>query len=307
MDDSRLAALRDFAVLARRLSFRAAADELEIDATVLSRRIARLEVRLGVRLLHRTTRRVTLTEAGAVLQARADDLLTRLADAEAEVSRYAAEPTGTLRLAMPNVFGQRWIAPILPEFMARHPALRLELSFGDRMVDLVEQGFDAAIRIGALDAGGDLVVRKLATNARVLCAAPAYLAAHGTPRHPRTLVEHRTLHFAPLLGGAVWRLRGSGGVVEVPITPVLRADNIEALRHAALAGLGIALIATSVADEDLAAGRLVPILTDWRLPESDVSIVYPNAPFVPRKVRALVAFLSERFSAGPPWERSRPS
>lgn len=305
MSDSRIEPLREFAAVARRLSFRAAADDLGLDPTVLSRRIARLEARLGVRLLHRTSRKVALTEAGALFLARCEDLLSRLGDAEAEVSRYAASLTGTLRIAVPNVFGQLQIAPILPEFMERNPDLRVEVTFSDRMVDLVANGLDASVRIGALEAGGDLVVKRLSPIRRVLCASPAYLAAHGPPDRPEDLAKHRTLHFSPLLAGTAWRLRAPGREVEVAIDPILRADNVEALRYAALAGHGIALLATFVAHADLASGRLVVVLPAWEPLESDVSLVYPNAPFTPRKVRAFADLLAEHFRGVPPWERKK--
>lgn len=296
-------ALAEFVSVARRLSFVNAARDLNLHPSVLSRRIRALEQRLGVRLLSRNTRRVTLTEPGTAFFAHATDILTRLEDAQAAISHYASEPNGTLRLALPNVFGQLQIAPLLPDFMARYPALRLELSFRDSFVDLIASGFDAAIRIGALDAGGDVVVRKLAANRRLICAAPDYLARHGTPSHPADLQHHRILHFSPLISGTTWRLKGPGGVIEVPVDPVLTADNIEGLRHAALAGQGITMLATFVAGEDFAEGRLVPVFRDFHPDDGAVSIVYQNAPHVPRKVRALVDFLVERFAGTPPWDR----
>lgn len=292
--------LREFAAVARRMSFRAAAAELAVDPTVLSRRIARLEARLGVRLLHRTTRRVGLTEAGAVFLSRCEDVLTRLADAEAEVSGLGARPVGTLRLAVPNVFGQREIAPLLPDFMARHPELKLDVTFSDRMTDLVDAGIDVAVRIGARQAGGDLVVRRLVSNPRLLCASPAYLDRFGTPSHPSDLSKHRILHFSPLLDGEIWRLRGPEGVFEASLDPVMRSDNVEALRSAALAGQGIAMFAMFVAGSDLAAGDLMAVLPAWRPPESEVSVVYPHSRFVPRKVRVLVDFLVQRFRSDEP-------
>lgn len=288
--------MRGFVAVARRLSFRVAAQELAMDATVLSRKIARLETRLGVRLLQRTTRKVMLTEAGAAYLQRCDDLLARLADAEAEVSRYAAGPTGRLRLAVPNLFGQRHIAPLMPAFMALHPGLRIELAFSDRMVDLLDHQLDTTVRIGASEATADLRVRRLATLRRVVCASPAYLERHGEPQQPADLATHRTLHFTPLLGGNSWRLRREGRAVDVAVDPVLRADNAEALRLAALAGTGIAVLADFVIGDDLAAGRLRAVLVDWQLPEAAVYLAYPNAPFTPLKVRAFSDFLAERFA-----------
>jgi DNA-binding transcriptional LysR family regulator len=301
----RLESLHEFSIVARRLSFRAAADELGIDVTVLSRRISRLEERLGVQLLHRTTRRVTLTEAGSAFFARCEDIVGRIADAEAEISRYHAKPAGMLRIAVPNVYGQRVIAPILPEFMSAYPDLRIELTFSDRMTDLVDAGFDAAVRIGALQAGGDLVVRRLCSNPRHICASPRYLETHGTPEHPSDLANHRVLHFSPRLDGQSWKLRGPTGVFEAKLDPVLRADNVEALRHAALAGLVLALLAEFVAGEDLEAGRLTPIMTRWRPLQSDVSFVYPAARVVPRKVRVLLEFLVRKLRADDRWSGAR--
>lgn len=302
MDHLSSSALSEFVAVARRLSFVKAAEDLGLHPSVFSRRIKKLEQRLGVRLLHRDTRRVTLTDAGVAFLERALDILSRLEDTQAEISNYASEPNGRLRIALPNVFGQLQIAPLLPAFMARYPGLRLELTFKDAFVDLVEGGLDASIRIGALEAGGDLIVRKLSSNRRVICAAPAYLAAYGTPSHPSDLARHKILHFTPLLSGTTWRLKGLNGMIDVVIDPILTADNIEALRHAALAGTGITILATFVAGRDLAEGRLVPVLRDYSPAESTVSIVYQNAPHLARKVRALVEFLTERFAGTPPWE-----
>lgn len=295
-------ALLEFAAVARHLSFVQAARELGLHPSVLSRRIQALEQRLGVRLLQRDTRRVSLTEAGHALLGRTLDILTRLDDARAEVSRYSAEATGTLRLALPNLFGQLQVAPLLPAFMRQHPGLRLDLSFNDRLVDLVEHNIDAAIRIGALEAGGDYQVRRIADNHRVICAAPAYIASHGAPGTPAELAGHRILHFSPLFGGTTWRLKGAGAEVKVALDPVMSSDNVEALRYAALAGEGIALLATFAAWQDLAAGRLVPLLPDYRLPESTISIIYPHAPYLPRKVRAFIDFMVQAFSGGVSWD-----
>lgn len=293
-DGERFAALTEFAAVAQKLSFVAAARELEMDPSVLSRRIARLESRLGVRLLQRTTRRVSLTEAGARFLERCRDVLDRLDDAEAEISQYAAEPAGVLRVAVPNVYGQRVIAPLVPAFLKTYPALQLEMTFSDRFVDLVEDRLDAAVRIGAHQAGGDVIARRLTTNPRCLYASPAYLSERGAPTRPEELIGHSVLHFSRLLGGNSWRLSGKLGSVEVTLKPLLRADNIVALHQAALAGCGIALLADFVADEDLAAGRLVKVLPDWAPPRSQVSVIYPNAPYTPPKVRAWLDFLIAR-------------
>lgn len=297
--DNRFEALAEFVAVTRRLNFSAAAEDLGIDRSVLSRRIARLEMRLGVRLLQRTTRRVTVTEAGARFLDRCLDLFDRVDDAEAEVSHYAAEPTGRLRVALPNVYGQRMIAPLLPDFLRANPALRVELTFSDAFADLVANKLDAAVRIGALGAGGDLIVRRLCGNPRYLCASPDYIARNGMPRRPEELSEHSILHFTHLFGGNSWELESGKGRMQVTLDPLLAADNITALYHAALDGCGIALLADFIAGADLAAGRLVEVLPQWKPAPSEVSIVYPNAPFTPRKVRAWIDFLVSRLTPTP--------
>lgn len=288
--------LAEFVALARHLSFTRTAKELHLHPSVLSRRTKALEQRLNARLVERDTRRVALTDAGQVFLRYAQDILDRLNEAEAVVAARHGQPTGTLRLAAPNVFGQVRIAPLIPKLMARYPALRVELSFTDRFHDLAETGFDAAVRIGAREVGGPLKVRHLAANKRLLCAAPAYLTAYGTPGTPADLEYHRHLHFAPQLGGPCWRLNGPNGTLEVPLDPVLTADNIEALRYAALDGIGIAMLGTFVAREDLRAARLVPILGDYPPVESEICVVYRDAPLLPMRVRVLIDFLVDAFA-----------
>jgi DNA-binding transcriptional LysR family regulator len=295
-------ALQEFATLARRLNFARAAEELKLHPSVLSRRIRALEEELDARLLERDTKRVTLTESGQLLLHHALEVLARLGEAEAAVTARHSAPTGLLRLAVPNLFGQLQIAPLIPKFMQRHPQLKIEMTFTDRFLDLAETGHDAAVRIGARAVGGNLRFRRLAPNRRVLCASPEYLAARGAPCVPSDLTSHRVLHFTPLLGGACWQLNGPEGPFEIALEPVLAADNIEALRLGALGGVGIAMLATFVAGADLRAGRLVVVLPQYSLAESEVAIVYKDAPLVPVRVRALVDFLVEAFSGTPLWE-----
>jgi DNA-binding transcriptional LysR family regulator len=295
--------LVEFEATARRLSFTAAAAELELDATALGRRIRRLEARLGVRLLQRTTRTVALTEAGSAYLLSVRSILAQAAEADRAVTHLAKEPQGRLRVALPNLFGQTQIVPLLPEFMGRCPLLRLHLSFSDEMHDLVTDRMDCAVRIGALEAGGELVSRRLVANRRVLCAAPDYLRRAGMPADPEELRQHQLLHFRPLLGRGLWRLVGSDGqFAEIAVDPYLSSDNAEALRIAAVQGRGISLLATFVAGDDLRAGRLVRVMPGWNPRESQISFVYPNAPFVPQKVRALRDFLVERMLGTAVWD-----
>ncbi|RCS22169.1 LysR family transcriptional regulator [Phyllobacterium salinisoli] len=288
--------LVEFVMVLRKASYVAAARALALHPSVLSRRIKALEAEMGVRLLNRDTRNVTLTEAGTVFFEHAIDVLSRLNDARAAVSRYAEQPAGMLRLALPNIFGQTQIAPRLPAFMRTYPDLRFDLHFSDHVVDLVSDRFDAAVRIGASESSGDYRMKKIAENTRFLVASQSYVEAHGSPTHPGELHSHRTLHFSTLIHGARWRLNGPNGSVEVSVDPVMNSDNITALHHAALAGQGIAILAGFIADADIKAGRLVLVMEGYRPAPSTVSIIYPRASILPRKVRAFIDFMSTEFS-----------
>lgn len=236
---------------------------------------------------------MSLTEAGALYLDRCLDILARVEEADAAISTHAREPKGVLRVALPNLYGQLRVAPLLPEFMRRFPKLELELSFDDRFVDLVQNRIDVGIRIGDLQTG-DYIVRKLTTNTRLLCAAPAYIERFGAPQTADQLRHHACLHFSPLMGGNHWLLARRGRTAEVLVNPVMRADNAEALRQAALGGCGIALLATFLLEADLDAGRLVRVLPEWSVAESSVFAIYPHVRHLPMKTRVFVDFLGER-------------
>lgn len=295
--------LRAFAAVGQRLSFVAAARDLDLSRSALSRRIAQLEEALGTRLVQRTTRRVALTEAGALYLERCLDLLARFDEANAAASAFAKKARGHLRISLPNLFGQLWIAPLIPEFAARHPQVTLELLFSDRVIDLVAERIDIGVRIGALETG-QFIARKLAPNERILCAAPSYLERFGWPRTPGDLTRHRLLHFGGLVDGPVWRLRKGRRVVDLPISPVLQSDNAGALRLAVIAGMGVAHLATFIVASDLRTGQLVRVLPDFSLGETWICAVYPNARFLPLKTQAFRDFLLQRFAGAPPWERA---
>lgn len=298
--DDRLTSLESFTAVARRLSFAGAANDLGISASALSRRIAQLEASLGTRLFQRTTRHVSLTEAGAVFLQHVTEALSRLSDAQAAVSHYATVPTGQLRVAMPIMLGQLHIAPLLPEFLRRNPKVNLELAFSDWLTDLVLEGFDVGVRVGALESS-DLVARKLAPNRRVICASPEYVKHHGAPETPEQLARHACLQFSTYRSPYHWRLQRGRRTLDTVIAPVMRADNGEALRQAALAGCGIMLSATFVVGEDLKAGRLVRVLPEWEGAESWIWAVYPRTRFLPLKVRAFIDFLVVAFDKTP-WD-----
>lgn len=298
--EDRLTALESFAAVARRLSFVAASDELGVSASALSRRIAQLEASLGTRLFQRTTRKVSLTEAGGVYLRYVIEALEQIADGHAAVSKFASEPTGRLRVALPNLFGQLQVAPRIPKFLRRNPKISLELSFSDWAVDLVSEGYDVAVRVGTLESSS-LVARRLAPNRRLLCASPEYLAHHGEPTDPHELVNHACLQVSTYRSYD-WRLQRDDETIDVAISPVIRADNGEALRQAALAGCGITLMPTFIVSDDMRAGRLVQILSEWQATESWVWALYPHTRFLPLKVRAFVDFLVAEFGDVPPWD-----
>ncbi|MFY1827014.1 LysR substrate-binding domain-containing protein [Myxococcus fulvus] len=298
----RLEDMLAFSAVARALSFAEAARELRVSASTLSRRVARLEAALGAALLRRTTRRVSLTEAGALYLERCTDVLHRLEEADALVSGFGGAPRGRLRVAVPNLFGQLQVAPLVPDFMRRYPRIELELSFQDRYVNLVEERFDVAVRIGALP-DSSLVARRLATIRRFLVAAPRYPKGRKALAQPGDLASHPCLQFSHFQDGETWTLVRGVERTTVRIHPVLRADNAEALRLAALGGCGVSALATFLVDDDLRSGRLIRVLEDWALPEVGLFAVHPPSRLVAPKARVFVDFLAERL-AGEPWERS---
>lgn len=282
-----------FVAVGDSLSFADAAKTLGLSASALSRRVGLLEQRLGCRLLNRTTRRVALTEAGARYLDECRTVIEQMDAADAAASSHALEPRGLLRIGLPNLYGQLRVAPILPDFLAQHPRVTLQLDFDDEYADLVRRRLDVAVRIGT-NLAGDFVARRLASNPRHVCASPEYLARRGTPAVPQDLEHHDILHFSPLLEGGRWRLSRKGRTVEQPIRAIVTADNAEALRQAALAGSGLAILAEFLIGDDLKAGRLVPVLTDWTTAESDIYVIYPHARYLPLKTRAFVDHLVDR-------------
>jgi DNA-binding transcriptional LysR family regulator len=299
----RLAALTAFAAVAEAGSFAAAARRLGRSTSRLSRQVAELEAALGSRLLHRTTRALTLTEAGRSYHEQVARILAELDAADLSVGRLQAAPRGRLRVAAPMSFGVLHLAPALPAFLDRYPEIDLDMAMNDRFVDLVEEGFDLAVRIGRL-ADSSLVARRLAPLRRVLCASPAFLAAHGTPRTPDDLARLPCLGYSNLLPQEDWSFADpvSGRPWPVRIKARLRVNNGDALRLAALAGVGLAPLPSFLVGPDLAAGTLVPLLDPYLRQEGAIHAVYPPArPLLP-KVRAFVDFLAERFGPRPYWE-----
>jgi DNA-binding transcriptional LysR family regulator len=268
-----------------------AAERLETTAGAVSRRIAALEQRLGLRLLNRTTRRLSLTEAGERYYEDVVGILRALGEAEDRVTHLSDDPRGNLRVAVPLSFGVRTLAPLLPGFVDRYPALRVSIDLDDRLVDILGSGSDLALRIGPLE-DSTLVARRIREYRRVVCAAPEYLRRRGEPSTPAELVGHDCLHYSNVALRDEWSFgRGEGGVETVEVKGPLCANNGDLLREVAVAGMGICALPEFIAAEDLAAGRLKAILTGYEAPALTLWALWPSRRFVPAKVRVFVDYL----------------
>ncbi|MBF6618156.1 LysR family transcriptional regulator [Pollutimonas thiosulfatoxidans] len=276
-------------------SFVAAAEALNVSKAAASRHIVELETRLGVRLLHRTTRRLSLTEEGKVFYARSKELLEELDDAEAEVTAHTDTARGVLRINAPFTFGILHLAPLWGEFRALHPRVTLEITLADRVIDLVEEGFDVAIRIATLETS-TLVSRRLATTRMVLCASPQYLQQRGTPVHPEELSDHEVIGYSYWSTRDEWRFDGPSGPVSVRTRPRIYSNNGETCLAAALAHQGVILQPSFLVEADLARGKLVELMPEYKSITLGIYAVYPTRKHVSHKVRALVDFLAERFA-----------
>ena len=276
-------------------SFVAAADRLGISTSSLSRLVADLEQHLGTRLLNRTTRRLSLTESGQAYYERCVTQLADLAEAEAMAGQSAAQARGTVRLTWSYSMAEQKVAPAIASFVERHPAVRFELVVSDRIVDLVEEGFDLAIRVGVL--GSDrLVARRLGSMQLVLCAAPSYLERHPEPRSPADLAGHNALTYAYSVSPRLWRFTGRAGEVhEVRVAGNLHANSGDALRAAALEGMGIINEPDFLLDPALRAGGLVRLLPEYTSGGGDIWAVYPSRRHLSLKVRLFVDHIAVVF------------
>lgn len=292
-------AMQAFVAVVDTGSFVKAADHLALSKAAMSRLVSELEDRLGTRLLQRTTRRLSLTVAGEVFHARCKTLLADLAEAEAEVTAQAGQAVGLLRINAPVTFGILHLAPLWAAFKARHPQVSLDVTLSDRVVDLVDEGFDIAIRIARL-AASSLISRKLASTRMVLCASPEYLARHGTPKHPAELSAHQLWAYRYFSDGDNWPFEGPDGPLSVRVAPCLRSNNGDTCRAGALQHQAIVLQPTFLIGADLAAGTLVEVLPQYRSLELGIYAVYPTRQHLPPKVRLLIDFLADAF-AQPSW------
>ena len=282
-------------------SFVRAAELLDSSKAAVSRLVGDLEERLGVRLLHRTTRKLSLTDDGQTLYHRCSELLATLAEAESDLSSRSAEANGSLRISAPVTFGVLQLAPLWGEFVAANPKVTLDISLSDRMVDLVDDGFDLAIRITRAP-HANLIARQLASTRMVLCAAPAYLERRGTPAHPSELAAHDVISYSYYASRDEWTFEGPDGPVTVRTHPRIHANNGDTCRAAALHGQGIILQPTFLVHEDLRAGSLREILPDWRTAPLGIYATYTSRRQLPLKLRNMIDFLAEAFRT-PAWER----
>ncbi len=296
----RLTSLTVFARVADSGGFSAAARRLNMSTTMVSNHVQALEERLGARLLNRTTRKVSLTEVGKLYYQRCTQILADLEQADEIAGALHTTPSGTLRLYM-SAHVVRFIAPVVAEFLAAYPEARVDLTMGERLADLVEEGFDLAIRTTP-SPESSVIVRPLTRWRHILCCAPAYLEAHGEPRVLADLARHNCLCYAYYPLGEAWHFTGPDGrPATVQPTGTLVSGSGEALRVAALRGLGIFLAPAFLAAEDLSSGRLVPILQDWRPVEFAISAVYPHRHLLSAKVRAFIDLLAARIGAFRQW------
>ena len=301
-----LAGMAVFAKVVEARSFTAAAAELGMSKSAVSKQITRLEDRLGARLLNRTTRRLSLTETGAAFYDRCARVVAEAQQAELAVTHLQSEPRGTLRVNAPMTFGHLHIAPAIPDFLARYPELRVDMTMNDRFVDLIDEGFDVAIRIAQLT-DSSLIARRLAPDRRILCGSPAYFAKHGEPRTPDDLARHNCLSYAYVSDTDQWQFIDGEGTRSIPVRGNLRANNGDAIRQALLASLGVAILPSFMVGADVQAGRLKEVLSDYLPNRASVYAVYPHSRHLTAKVRVFVDFLADRFGPNPYWDAAAKS
>lgn len=293
-----------FAKVAEEGSFAAASRVMGVSVPTVSRAVARLEERLGGRLFNRTSRQLALTEFGASMAAKAGEIYRQAEEVESQAQDLSLQPRGQVRLAVPMSFGLRWVTPLMPQLMRQYPELSIDLHLSDASVDLIAEGFDAALRIAVLT-DSSLVARRICTVTQYLVASPGYLEEHGHPTHPRDLATRKCLSYAYRSRSQVWRFTRDDDGTEEDVVPngPLRVTNADALLPALLEGLAIAELPEFIASEYLADGRLIALLPDWHMMRGGLYFVTPSARTRPVKIKALSDFFVKHLSE-PKWARS---
>lgn len=274
-------------------SLSAAAAASDMSATMAGNHLRALEQRLGMQLLHRTTRRQHLTAFGEDYYARCKDILRLVAETDLQAQDMRLAPAGRLRISAPLTFGSEALTPALADYLARYPKVDVELDLSDRVVDLMEDGFEAAIRIGRLPQDAGLIARPLAPYRSMICAAPDYLARHGTPQEPEALARHACLSFG--CAPAHWRLQRDGREWRIPVSGRVQVNNGQALRNAAVHGLGVVMQPAIVLEAEVRAGRLVQLLADYELPSRPMHIVFLPDRYRSPRLRSFIDYVVERF------------
>lgn len=292
----KLQSMRVFAKVVEQKSFVKASHALDLSTAVVSRHVADLERQLGVRLLHRTTRHLSLTSAGQAYVDQISPILMQLSEIEKVASGMAVQPAGTLRIYSQLGFGERYLGELLPDFSLIYPEIKFEVTLSERSLDLVEAGCDVGIFIDLQKFSPDLIARQFATSELVVCAAPQYLALNGSPRSPRDIGKHTCLNFSSYdLPKGHWLIPEEDTKHHVAVQTNLVSNNGALLRCAAIAGMGLLFTASFAVSGDLRSGRLVRVLGDYPLGKTSLYLVYPSRRFVPASVRSFIDFLATRF------------
>jgi DNA-binding transcriptional LysR family regulator len=297
-----LHAMEIFVTVARLRSFSAAGRELGLTRAMISKHVMQLEQRLGARLLYRSTREVSLTDAGQAYLAPCMATVGQAREAALAIRPAGADLAGPLRIQAPSSFGSEWLADAVAQFSLRHPLLKPSLFVDDALLDPIRHGFDLSIRVGGIPDTAGLSLRRLAPCRAVLCASPEYIDAHGMPAVPDDLLAHQCLHFSHLTDGLNWRFARAGEERTVRVAAGFTSNNGLVLHQAALRGLGVGYSTTFLAWRNLLDGTLVRVLPDWELPLNDLSALYPATGQLSPKVRALIDFLVEQYQPEPPWD-----
>ncbi|TXG78062.1 MAG: LysR family transcriptional regulator [Rhodocyclaceae bacterium] len=285
----------------RRGSFSAAGRQLDLSPSAVSKAMSRLESRLGVRLLNRSTRKLSLTEAGSVFYSHSLAMLTAMESAEDSLAGFGSVPAGTLRISSTPGFANLQLLPLLPDFQLRYPRIKVDLRLTGEVVDLVREGIDVAIRLGALS-DTSLVGRKLGESRRIVCASPDYLHRKGYPRNPKDLDIHNCLRLSTSESFNQWQFGSSRGIEVVDVRGNFVTDSVSALRDYALMGGGVVRLSAFMVRQDIAFGRLVPLLADYETTPQQIHAVYAHRKLVPAKLKVFLDFLVSRFSPAPPWD-----